>query len=468
MLSLLYIAARVLVTGLLVLIPTPAENAYVGAQVCATCHPSIAPLQSQSRHARTWRSVGKDFPNTYQVDLEGQASIVLPVHAVVGGDRFGFSSILEVDRLGDVLLPRHTLIEARFMQSARTGQKTLSPGLPPEKPVSYATAIGRVLSPTFAKKCLLCHGAPSEPYRESGIRCEHCHGPGQRHIQAVSQKSKSLEIVHPGRLPAEDLLSICARCHSGFFPLFDPRPSDLLISNQVTALRNSACYLKSGKRLTCLSCHSPHTNTHHEDPIYERTCLSCHSPAVKGSRLCAARRTTGCIPCHMPVAKGPNSFSLVDHWIHVAERPMPDGIRAKVMGGTAMAERGEKEKAAQFLEGLLPTGDAEPSLHYNLALVYEELGRTEDALKSYQKAITLEPDLVAAHINLGSLFLAQKKLDEAIVRFQRAVEINPLEVSAHYNLAVAFQMRNDPKAMQRELQLVVAIDPRLRKTLQVP
>src|SRR5207247_11181953 len=110
-----------------------------------------------------------------------------------------------------------------------------------------------------------------------------------------------LQIVHPGKLPAEDLLEVCSQCHSGFFPLQDPRPDDVLISNQVVALKNSNCYVKSGKQLTCLKCHNPHTDARHEDPAYERACVSCHSAGEKGSKLCAARRTTECVSCHMPV-----------------------------------------------------------------------------------------------------------------------------------------------------------------------
>lgn len=170
----------------------------------------------------------------------------------------------------------------------------------------------------------------------------------------------------------------------------------------------------------------------------------------------------------MPLVKRTDSFPLRDHWIRVVERPLGENIRAKVARGAAMAERGEKQEAVRLLEGLLGAGSSEPSLFYTLGLVYEEVGRSEDALKAYQRAVQLEPDMVAAHINAGSLLLAQNRVDDAIARFKNAIEINPLDVPAHYNLAIALQTQADGAGVQRELQRVVAIDPRMKKRLQVP
>jgi hypothetical protein len=483
---LLYTAANLIVTVLLSFLPAPAENGYAGSEACATCHDAIYKVQSPSRHAHSWRPAGKEFPAAYPVELQGNESLSVPVGAVLGGDRFGFSFILELEKLGGVSLPRKTLIEGRYMHSVRTGKRALSPGLPAETPDSYATAAGRVLSPAFAKKCLGCHGAPSGTTPDTGVRCERCHGPGRQHIAAVGAKSNELAIVHPGKLPAGRLLDICGECHSGFFPLQEPHPEDLLISNQVTALRNSACYTRSNEGITCLTCHNPHANAQHEDPAYERACLSCHAreaaprrgqrpaarvqktketPGAAKAKPCSASKTTGCVTCHMPITISTDAFPLVDHWIRVVERPMSENIRGKITRAVSLAERGNKDEAIRALEALLAGGAGEPSLHYNLGLAYEESNRLEDALKSYQEAIKLEPDMVAAHINLGSLLLSQAKVDESIAVFQKATQINPLEVTAHYNLAIAYQHKGDDQRMQRELQLVVAINPRMKKVL---
>lgn len=424
-------------------------------------------MQSESRHAKTFRPPGTEFPSVYKVELRGQPPLELPVKTVLGGDRFGLSSILEMKSLSGTTLPRTTLIEGRFMHSVRAGQRVLSPGFSLDEPASYATAAGRVLSPLFEKKCMTCHGAPTELKREPGVRCESCHGPGGKHVAAVGRKSNSFEIVNAGKLPPSDFLALCAQCHSGFFSLSDPRPDDLLISNQVTALTNSACYLRGGRRLTCKMCHDAHSNAPHDSPKYDRACLSCHGASVKGSKSCSNRRTAGCPECHMPVVKRTDSFPLKDHWIRVVERKLAENVRAKVARAASLAEQGHKTEAIRLLEDLLPQGSNEPSLFYNLGLAYEEVGRIEDALRSYRRALELEPDMVAAHINSGSILLSRKKFDEAVQQFRKAIDVNPLEVAAHYNLAIALQEKGDTEGVERELRTVVVIDPRMKQSLKV-
>ncbi|HEY2930915.1 MAG TPA: hypothetical protein VGK99_04150 [Acidobacteriota bacterium] len=51
---------------------TKRDNYYVGVEVCASCHRANFELQSNSRHAVTWRAPGGDFPSTYIVELEGE------------------------------------------------------------------------------------------------------------------------------------------------------------------------------------------------------------------------------------------------------------------------------------------------------------------------------------------------------------------------------------------------------------
>jgi len=170
----------------------------------------------------------------------------------------------------------------------------------------------------------------------------------------------------------------------------------------------------------------------------------------------------------MAVVRRADSFPLVDHWMRAPGRPLGESIRAKVLRGVALAESGQKAEAVRFFEALLPAGDAEPSLHYNLGLAYEEVGRDGDALRAYRKAVEIEPDLVAAHINAGLLALAQGGTDEAIAWLERAIQAQPLDTAAHYNLAIAYQKKGDLAAAERELAAVVAIDPGMRQRLKAP
>ncbi len=322
-----------------------ADPAYVGSAACAKCHREIAASQSHSNMALTWHgattlSLPTDYSAqfregpapeieyrlsrkqdrfTFEVKLPGRDTVALPVETIVGGRRHGLSFLARLTELGGVPLTRPALVETRYLHGAAENRLALSAGFPPEKPSSYETALGRVLSPGFEKKCLACHGLNTrKEVNESGVRCEACHGPGAPHLAAIAQGGKGgLGIVNPARLTHDQSLEICAQCHSGFSRVADPLPDDLLISNQVAALENSECFIQSGHGLSCRNCHDPHQNATASDALAVKACLSCHGAQVANrAALCPVNRKDQCIGCHMPeVTKG--SFRMADHWIRV-------------------------------------------------------------------------------------------------------------------------------------------------------
>ncbi|MFQ5738543.1 MAG: multiheme c-type cytochrome [Acidobacteriota bacterium] len=325
-------------------------STYAGKKICLSCHEKRVRQHAGSNFDRSWRPASElstfDLPKTvtegavrttvleekghwfYQIQLKGHPAQSFPVHSLMGGERFGLSLILGVDQLEARPLPRYTLVEARYMIEAGTHRLKLSPGFPAQAPGSYETALGRVLSPQFAEKCLECHGGIADPqlaqagarhpkYLDTGVGCERCHGPGEPHLEAVVFGEKDLRIVNPAKLSHPRVIQLCGECHSGFFPVSSPRPKDVLISNQATAISNTACYIQSGGAFSCVSCHDPHSNAVHDDPAYVSTCLGCHSPREKTAAVCSVNPTEKCISCHMPVVEKPNNFQLTDHWIRV-------------------------------------------------------------------------------------------------------------------------------------------------------
>jgi predicted CXXCH cytochrome family protein len=325
-----------------------AQHGYVGHEVCAGCHKDIAATQTQTRMAQTWQgSSGKVLPAHYdQVHLEGPDPAIeyrvrgtvegfgflvhLPgrdavdyvVEDLTGGTRHGVSFLFRVHDVGGIPLTRAPLIEGRYLYSAPLHNLALSPGFPAEKPASFETALGRVLSPGFEKKCLTCHGEPRHigALSEVGVTCESCHGPGQSHLIALGKKTADKGILNPKKLPVAEQMRPCSQCHAGFSTIQDPMPDDVLISDQVTALQNSECWRQTQGQLTCTNCHNPHADAPREalQATSEKTCLTCHSAGVvQHAALCPVNRTSGCVACHMPDVKDRPPFEISDHWIRV-------------------------------------------------------------------------------------------------------------------------------------------------------
>ena len=72
-----------------------------------------------------------------------------------------------------------------------------------------------------------------------------------------------------------------------------------------------------------------------------------------------------------------------------------------------------------------------------LGAVQTKLARTEDAIASYVKAITIKPDFAEAHFNLGSTRAKSGLTAQAIESYRRAVRIDPDHAPAHNNLGLA-------------------------------
>lgn len=342
--------ATVVAVVLLVILPPLGRSAdtsgtrYAGAAVCGSCHKEIAASQAQTAMAKTWQggaalSVGYDGRATegstkamqYEIEHRGDGFVfsarmpdgvktTLPVKVVMGGERHGLSFLLSIDELGTIPLERPALIEARYVYNWPSHALAISPGFGSGTPGSYEDAFGRVLSPGFQERCLTCHGEPGTlgTGKQGGVQCESCHGPGLDHVETIRQ-GKPGGIVNPKKLAADQRLDLCAQCHIGFSERSDPLPKELLVSSQAVALRNSECFVQSGKRLTCTNCHNPHRDRPPTEVENASTaaCLGCHSGAAKPrAALCPVNARGQCTGCHMPrVDQG--VFHMTDHWIRV-------------------------------------------------------------------------------------------------------------------------------------------------------
>ncbi len=319
----------------------------MGHQACAACHRNIALAQSHTNMARAWPDLSTaQLPANYfekhtegpapaiqyeikrssqslqfRVQMPGEPLLDFPVESLIGGERHGLSFLLRVPALKGSPLSRAPLVEARYFHYAEQNRLALELGFPEEKPTTYETALGRVLTPILEKRCLSCHGAPRThgTLVENGITCESCHGPGQPHLAALSAHSADTGILNPGKLPVQDSMRACSQCHAGSSVIEDPMPDDTLISDQVTAFKNMECWRQSGGAITCTNCHDPHQDAPRAMVVAksEKTCLGCHGARVsKHAALCPVNRTAGCVGCHMPdQVRG--AFIMADHWIRV-------------------------------------------------------------------------------------------------------------------------------------------------------
>ena len=324
-----------------------AADGYVGSAVCAGCHKAIAQTQAQTNMRGTWQPIatqqlpehyletkdeGPEPPiqyrvrrtagkGQYRVQMPGQPALEYPVEGIIGGRRHGVTFLYRIPEFEGSPLPRAPLVEGRYIHSILFKGLALELGFPEDKPTSLETGFGRVLTPSLETRCLSCHPAPRTlgAQVETGVACENCHGPGQPHLAALAAHSKDLGILNPDKLPVADQMRPCSQCHAGSGFVEDPMADNLLISDQVTAVKNSECWRQSGGQITCTNCHNPHQDA--PRPVLwarsEKTCMRCHSLTVaKHAAICPVNRVSGCVGCHMPDSIH-GAFHLATHWIAV-------------------------------------------------------------------------------------------------------------------------------------------------------
>ena len=91
---------------------------------------------------------------------------------------------------------------------------------------------------------------------------------------------------------------------------------------------------------------------------------------------------------------------------------------------------------AKYFEAISVNPGYAPA-YYNIAVVYSEFARYEEALKYYQAAIHHNKFYFEAYCNLGVIYKNVGQLETAIAFYEKALAVNPNFTIAKNNLAIA-------------------------------
>src|SRR6266568_6648391 len=112
----------------------------------------------------------------------------------------------------------------------------------------------------------------------------------------------------------------------------------------------------------------------------------------------------------------------------------PDSADAHVDRGTAFRARGELDEAVVSYQRALSLSPDTPATHFRLGNVLVDQGKPREAMACYEKALALKPDLPEAHLSLGNAFKDQGRLNDAVACYERALSLTIDLPSAHVNL----------------------------------
>ena len=324
--------------------------------------------------------VGTDLYQTeYQLDENGNKvfTTTQKLDYRIGGPLTGYTY---VTRLGN------WMFEAPLSFYVRNNQWELSPGY---------EAMDFAFSRPIFSGCLACHNGQPEavpnrdglyrdpPFRfmDFAVGCECCHGPGQLHVEELTQHPKLRRrkvddsIVNPTDLPPRLADDICMNCHQGGntrvlqpgkdyldfrpgtplyktsaifrVPVTKAKRAELDRSENLPPVRGglamplwwknstmemSRCFHDSNGQLRCITCHVIHQRPAEENKVafYRERCFTCHTndscklPLESRMKQVPAN---DCVGCHMPrnpTAGIPHSNDTNHRIVRRAGQPYPD------------------------------------------------------------------------------------------------------------------------------------------------
>ena len=421
------------------LAPALMAGDFIGAVQCGKCHPAEFAKQSHSYHAKALSPIlqspiasklighvvqeknglrfeystvpkgggapdGIQIPGGIQVTVEraGKSASATLEWAFGAGVR-GITPVGSIDG---------AYFEHRVSWYTAGDRAGLTIGHSGSAPADIQAALGQRPTAEVTAKCFDCHATDSKGDMRPGIECERCHGAGAAHAQAPS----ATNIQNPGSLGSQGLVQFCGECHR-LPPSQVDEPESIRFAP--IGLMASQCFRQSSK-LSCLTCHDPHTNVNQDATYYAAKCMQCHAN-TKAAANCPRATGANCLPCHMAKTKIAPYLEFTDHRIRVSHLLASQAFDVLKDPAKAVSEaQAEIESSQKSLAGYLQLGQ-----------IFLEYNTPAPAVEIYSMALQLAPDSLVARLGEGLALKGMQRFDEAEKELRFCFERDP-------GMAVAF------------------------------
>jgi tetratricopeptide (TPR) repeat protein len=124
----------------------------------------------------------------------------------------------------------------------------------------------------------------------------------------------------------------------------------------------------------------------------------------------------------------------------------------------ALVKAGKGEEAVQRAQDLVSQAPNDPDRYFTLGLAESEQN-VDDAIKSFRRALELDPRHALARYNLALALNRVDRTADAIDEMKKALAIDS-RGETHYMLGVMYSHQGEFDAAARELKAAIAADPR--------
>lgn len=128
-------------------------------------------------------------------------------------------------------------------------------------------------------------------------------------------------------------------------------------------------------------------------------------------------------------------------------------------GGGAAFVSGDFEAARVKYEDALAKRPDDPDTLNNLGQALVRLGRIDDGIARFERAVQIAPDAWAPHFNLAAAEGQRGQWDHAVDQYREAVRVFADDYATQFNLALALHKKGDDAAAIAEYKKAIQLAP---------
>lgn len=146
-------------------------------------------------------------------------------------------------------------------------------------------------------------------------------------------------------------------------------------------------------------------------------------------------------------------------WSDAVKKSPDSAYVHESLAGALLSHRRAHEAIEQY-QMILAIDPAPSARTYNnLGIAYAEIGETERAIESFDRALRISPAYARAHVGRGIAFHKKGWTERAIEEFRAAIRLDPYLADAHHNLGVAHAEQGNYREAEEAMRRASALNP---------
>src|SRR6266851_41164 len=137
----------------------------------------------------------------------------------------------------------------------------------------------------------------------------------------------------------------------------------------------------------------------------------------------------------------------------------PKNVDALCLLGMAASQQKQFAQSVEVLRKAVKVAPRHAAAHNLLGAALKGLGRADEALKSFDRAISHQPDVMEPYVNRADLLMALSRPGEAVATYDRALAVRPDLVPAHANRGNALAALGRHDAAVESFDRALAANP---------